>query len=373
MATKGRPFGGTKFANAKFSANSKKKINPEVKISKIKPLDDDNREYICTCCGKSYKHQKNNFSVTSSPLFAGNNGYIPICRNCVDNYYNQLVDYFSGNEEHAIERCCQIFDWYYSDEVSAMTQKSMSAGKTRIGLYPSKMNVSRNRKASTYLDTILERNDDVIENITDLDDIQDSVVPDGNENVVSQNDIEMFGCGYKPDEYRYLREQYDEWTTRYEAKTKAQEELFKAICITQLTLRRAQQQNNPKGIADATKSFQDLLGSANLKPSQNNDNALVEQNTFGTLIKKWEDERPIPEAEEEFKDVDGIKRYIDAYFFGHLAKVMKIDNDYSKIYDEEMAKYTVQKPQYEGDDITGTELDSRFDEAGNDGNATEES
>ena len=185
----------------------------------------------------------------------------------------------------------------------------------------------------------------------------------------------MFGVGYKPDEYYYLREQYDEWITRYEAKTKAQEELFKAICITQLTIRRAQQQNNPKAIADATKSFQDLLGSANLKPSQNNDNALVEQNTFGTLIKKWEDERPIPEAEDEFKDVDGIKRYIDAYFFGHLAKVMKIDNDYSKIYDEEMAKYTVQKPQYEGDDISGLETDTRFDETekGNDGNTTSES
>jgi len=353
MATKGRPFGGTKFTNAKLSANSKKKINPDAKITKIEATPDDDREYYCTCCGKKYKHQKNNFSVTSSPLFAGNNGYVSICKSCVDKYYLQLVDYYSGNEEHAIERCCQLFDWYYSDDVAAMTQKSMSAGKTRIGLYPSKMNVVQNKKTSTYLDTVMEKSKDTIDSIADL---QDSTInPEDGELQVSTEDVEMFGAGYKPDEYHFLREQYDEWITRYEAKTKAQEELFKVICIAQLSIRRAQQQNNSKGVAEATKSFQDLLGSANLKPSQNNDNSLVEQNTFGTLIKKWEDENPIPEAEYEFKDVDNIKKYIDVFFYGHLAKTMNIENDYSKLYDEEMGKYTVEQPRYEDDSVSDEE------------------
>jgi len=342
MASKGRPFGGTKLSGVTLSANSKKKINTEAKITKIEAVKDE-LGYRCSCCGKTFKSQRNNFSVSSSPLFAGNNGFIPFCKNCVDTYYLKLVEFYSGNEEHAIERCCQIFDWFYSDNIAAMTQKSLSAGKTRIGLYPSKMNIVQDKGCATYLDTIERKENDTINNISELKELNN-----GDEGIqVSEEDINMFGAGYKPDEYVFLREQFDEWVTRHEAKTKAQEELFKALCMAQLLIRRAQQQNNPKGVAEAFKSFQDLLGSANLKPNQNNDNSLVEQNTFGTLIKKWEDEQPIPELDEEFRDVDYIKKYIDTFFFGHLSKAMKIENDYAAKYEEEMSKYTVTKQEYE--------------------------
>ena len=98
------------------------------------------------------------------------------------------------------------------------------------------------------------------------------------------------------------------------------------------------------------KTFQDLLGSANIKPTQTNDNALADQNTFGTLIQKWEVEKPIPEPDPEWKDIDGIIKYISIWFLGHLCKMMGIKNSYSKLYEDEMLKYRVQKPQYEEDD-----------------------
>ena len=124
---------------------------------------------------------------------------------------------------------------------------------------------------------------------------------------------------YSDEEYEYLESEYQSWTTRHECKTKAQEEIFKGLCIAQLTIRRARQNGTNKEFTDAIKTFQDLLGAANLKPSQTNDNALVEQNTFGTLIRRIENERPIREALPEWKDVDDIERYIDTYFLGHMA------------------------------------------------------
>ena len=45
-------------------------------------------------------------------------------------------------------------------------------------------------------------------------------------------------------------------------------------------------------------------------------------NAFGTLIDKWENTRPIPEIDEELKDVDNIGVYLDVFFKGHLAKMM---------------------------------------------------
>ena len=72
--------------------------------------------------------------------------------------------------------------------------------------------------------------------------------------------------------------------------------------------------------------------------------------SFGSLIRKWEDEKPIPEAKPEWKDVDGIRRYISVYFYGHLSKMFGFRNDWAKLYDEEIAKYTVKKPQMDTED-----------------------
>lgn len=98
-------------------------------------------------------------------------------------------------------------------------------------------------------------------------------------------------------------------------------------------------------LVEALKVFQDLLGTANLKPSQNNEKAMVEQNTFGTLIKKWENERPISEPLPEWQDVDNIRKYITVYFLGHLCKMVGVQNKYSAAYEEEMAKYRVEMPE----------------------------
>lgn len=354
---RGRPAGGTKFKNAELQFHKKTLINPKAKIENIKAVD-ENAVYKCTCCGKEFKNQRNNFSPSSSPLYASNNHYINVCKTCLDKYYLQLVNYFSGNEEKAIERCCQLFDWYYSLEAVAMTQKCLSIDKTRIGLYPSKTNMTQvQKKGTTYLDTIRERNGVVIDTIEDLPE----ELTEDEQSLINAEDIKFFGGGYKPDEYIYLKEQYSDWVTRYECTTKAQEELFKTICIASLSIRQAQQQKNQKAATDAMKAFQDLLGTAKLQPKQTNDNSLVEQNTLGTLIKKWEDEQPIPEPSPEFQDVDNIKKYIDTYFLGHLAKMMGIENDYSKEYDEEMAHYTVEKPQY-FEDVNETTSEENSDD-----------
>lgn len=349
----GRPKGGSTMKNVERALRAKTKVNKDKKITKI-TIDDEETQYRCVCCGKYYKMQRNNFIVSRSPLFKGNNGYVPICKVCMDQYYEQLVEFFDDNETKAIERCCQLFDWYFSTDAVAQTLKTPASGKTRVTLYPSRLNILPN-KGLSYLDTIAERVNDG-EIITDIDDIGEEGVEisdeETGENItIDKKTIIFWGAGYKPSEYSYLQEQYDEWTTRYEAETKAQEELFKNLCISQLSIQQAKQKGTIKDFSDATKTFQDLLGSANLKPNQNNSNDLVERNCFGTLIKRWEDEKPIPEPEDEFKDVDNIKKYINTFFAGQLAEMLKIDNPNSQAYREEIGKYTVKKPEYEGDDV----------------------
>ena len=338
-----------KLEQSKTLSASEINVNPAAVVKKITPKETKG-EYKCSCCGKVYSYQKDNFPVSNSILFAGNNGYLTVCRNCIDKYYLQLVEFYSGNEEHAIEHCCRQFDWYYSNDAVAMT-KNISAGRSRILMYPSKMNmVQIKNKGTTYLDTLRERSN---EKIMSVEDIEKSQPTEDKKNEIEREAIAFFGLGYTPEDYTFLWQQYQDWVSRYECQTKAQEELFKNICITQLAIQKAQRSGNVRAANDAMKTFQDLLGTANLKPSQNNDNALAEQNTFGTLIKKWESERPICEPEKEWEDVDGINKAIDTFFLGHLSNLVHVKNDNAQLYLDEMAKYSVKPPVYEDDEEVG--------------------
>ena len=298
--------------------------------------------FKCTQCGEVYPVQKRNFLTTSSPLYAANNGYLSVCKTCVEKHYLLLVELYNGNENKALESCCQLFDWYYRRDIAAMTKTEEG---TRVIYYPSKAQmIQLKAKGKTYLDTVKER----IANGETFGDCE-----------VTYDVIKFFGPGYKDEDYEFLAEQYNDWTSRYECLTKAQEEIFKAICVNQLVMIRAQRAGNTKDVVDTTKAFQSLLETAGLKPNQEDHNK--EQRTFGEWIKKIEETRPIPEPAEEWKDVDGIKNYIETWFLGHMCELLHIPNDKREKYRAELAKYTVTPPTHDGfEDVIDTSILDKF-------------
>ena len=318
----------------------------------------DTTLYKCTCCGVKYKTQKGNFLMSGSPLFAGNNGYVTICRSCTDNLYNRVLGEFNGDAEKAIDYICGIFDLYFNEEVVAST-KDIVAPNTRISVYPSRLNMAQYSKhrGKTYLDTIKERfdrpkieNDEVIgESLDPQDDLSD----------ISPETIKFFGSGLTADDYRYLQEQYNDWTTRYTCETKAQELMFKKICLAQLADEEAHRKRDPKEIEKTTRILQSLLTDLNITPRQDSANLASGQDTFGTLIKKLENERPVSEPQEQWKDVDGIHKYIDTWFFGRLCELVDIQNPNENKYQEEVAKYSIAPPQQ--DDLFGETETSLLD------------
>lgn len=350
--------GDKKTTAKRISSARPVKINPNAPIKAITP--DVDGKYKCSCCGKVYPRQSGYFSVTNSVLYKGNNGYLTICRSCAEKYYQQLIDFYSGNKEHALEHCCWLFDWYYNPDIIPMLHNS-EKGRTEVSNYTSRMNMIHvQKKGTTYLDTIKDKSK---ERIMSVEDVRSSNEADSSEKesiAITADIIKEWGTGYTNDEYQYLIDQYKDWTTRHECKTKAQEELFRTLCVAQLSIRRAQEKGVAKELSEATKVFQDLLGSANLKPSQTNDNTLIEQNTFGTLIKKYENEKPICEPDPQWQDVDGIKQYIDTYFLGHLAKLVHIKNDNEEAYSREMEKYTVKPPEYLEEEQGDTSLLDKY-------------
>ena len=327
-------------------------------IQKIKyAKEDEPNFYKCPCCATSYKSLDGNFPASQSEMYVGWNYHLPICRKCLDRTYEHYVEAYGNDEDMAIRRICEKFDIYYSTRLLSASRK-ITKDRSRIHTYISKANLIQ-YKGKTF-DTTLdeERKGDVIET---LDDVK-------NDKKTKLKTVKFFGTGFSDDDYQYLQEQYDDWTTRHECKTKAQEEVFKRICFKQLEILKATR--NGENTKDLDYTYQQLLDTANLKPKQTNMDALAEDRTFGQLIRIWENEKPIPEPDEEFRDVDGIGRYISIFFLGHLAKMVGIKNKFSRMYEEEMNKYTVTKPEYEEDTealfdaIFGGHLESSRDSDG---------
>lgn len=153
----------------------------------------------------------------------------------------------------------------------------------------------------------------------------------------------IFGDGFTESDYIYLQDQYDDWYARTQVDTKAQEMIIIQLCFNQLNTWKAQKMG--KDTKDLIKSFNDLMSSGNLQPRQNVGNASGDTLTYGQQIEKLEMTRPVSEPSDEFKDVDGIMKYISTWFLGHIAKAFGLKNVYSQMYEIESKKYTVEPPK----------------------------
>ena len=167
---------------------------------------------------------------------------------------------------------------------------------------------------------------------------------------VKQSTVKKFGNGLNNDDYLFLQDQYDDWVTRYECKTKAQEELFERLCFKKLEIFKATRDGKPT--KDLDESYQKLMSTANITPKQNSLDALSEAQTMGTLIQKWEEERPLPEIDPELEDVDKIGLYIDVFFKGHMSKMLNLKNPLVNIYENFIRKLTVTKPEYDEEEAS---------------------
>ena len=312
----------------------------------------------CTCfyCGKEYVDTN---YYKSNSVFYSNIGRIPYCKQCIEKFYQQFYEKYTNEgcltpEKKAVQRVCMIFDIYYKEDIfnSAIDDaKRRKMNISAMGAYMKMIQLQQyNRNKEIYENTITQA---VQENFA-----MASIADISGETTVDQKTINFFGTGFTDEDYKFLQREYDDWTARHECKTKTQEEIFKDICFNRLqNLKALRRGEDTKDIAA---SFQKMLDAGKLQPKQNAGDATADNQTFGTLIDRWENERPLPEIDEELRDVDKIGIYIDTFFKGHLAKMMGIKNGFSNSYTKFMKKYTVDKPEYDNDENSEALFDAIF-------------
>jgi len=166
-----------------------------------------------------------------------------------------------------------------------------------------------------------------------------------------KNGKKRFG-NYAPEDLMFLENEYQDWITRYECNTKAQESIFERLSFKKWEINKATKSGLPT--KDLDKTYQELLATANIQPRQSGMDSMAEAQTLGTLIQKYEETRPLPEIDPELEDVDRIGLYIDSFYRGHACKMLGIKNTFTNLYEKVMSKYTVKPPEY--DDESDSEI-----------------
>jgi hypothetical protein len=303
-------------------------------------------KYTCIYCGNEYVDTN---YYNSYSKFYSNTGKVPYCKQCIERFYQYYLEKYTNEgcltpERKAVKRLCMILDVYFREDVLNSSMKKVKDGIMNISLIGQYMKTIQlcqySRNKETYENTITQEEKDGLIAVP-ISDISDS-------RNVDEDTIRFFGNGFTDSDYEFLKREYEDWTARHECKTKSQEEIFKDICFNRLQNLKALQKG--EDTKDITASFQKLLDSGKLQPKQNAGDTMADNQTFGTLIDKWENTRPLPEIDEELRDVDKIGYYIDTFFRGHTCRMLNVKNALSNLYSSMMKKFTVNKPEYNLDE-----------------------
>lgn len=311
---------------------------------------------VCHRCGTVYSRRKGYFPVSYSVLNKGT-GHTHICRNCIDNIYDGYLSQ-CNDPKLAVRQVCRKLDLFWSEKVFDIVNKQ-SVPRSMMTQYLSKI-ASTTYAGKSYDDTLsLEgtlwnfgqnTTDAIVEEKPEEKPVE-TPTQDGDESV--SDDIVMFwGSGYTPNMYRELEQRKAYWVKRlgedYEMDI-GTEAIIRQICALELDINRDRAAG--KAIDKNVNALNNLLGSAKLKPNQKNDDIDTDtiNSPLGVWIYRYEYQKPLPDVDDDLKDVNKLRKYVFTWL-GHLCKMLNIKNAYSDLYESEISKYTVDKPEYDGDD-----------------------
>lgn len=272
----------------------------------------------CTCCGRSFDKLLG-FYLSASPLFEGNDNRMHICKECVWNTFDKYVEHY-GDEEKALYRLTLLLDGYFDNHVLNVIYNTAKKTNTNLAkVYFQKINTLKQYKTKTSLDSQVFISDE------ELSSANANVKVEEEENPITAEIIRRWGKGMNNEDYLYLEEKYQDLIAVYDHRSPVQRMLYENIARTQLEAEKSRKVGNLVGYEKMMNTLSKLMGDGNVKPVQ--ENAVSDDDaSFGQFINKIENEEPIPEPLDFFKDVDGFRRYVNEWFIKPFAKVFDLDS-----------------------------------------------
>ena len=297
-------------------------VETELKVIKpIEPVAED--YYKCCTCGKKYTKQSGNFSYSQSPMFKGNNSFLPICNHCLENLVEQYTELL-GSQNEAIKRVCLHWDIYVSDSLLNSTKK-IDANRSRIKCYVKNCNLHPNC-GKTYDTYLREINEGIIQNVEQIEEMK----ADGQTGItkvmferwgqVSTEDIIAL-----EDHYKMLKKQNPNCDNN-------QEIFIKDLCYTKLLQLKSFKDGNSGDFEKYTKLYRDTFKQAGLKTIQETDASGEE--TLGVTLAVISQYTPEEYYKDKklYKDFDGIGEYFSRFVLRPLKNLVLGTTERDKEY-----------------------------------------
>lgn len=303
-------------------------------------------------CGTAYARRKGYFPVSYAVLHRGI-GYLPICKSCVERIYDGYLEQ-CNDPKTALRQLCRKLDLYWDEHVYEYIA-ARTTTRSLVAQYLQR--ITNTKHAGKSYDTTLEKEgtlwsfDDniVINNETEAEeDVQEDI-----EETIPKKYIKYWGEGYKASVYKDLEQRKANWMASFPDQSAidfSTESLIKQICFLEVEMNNARAKG--RSVDKLLNSYNTLLGSANLKPvqrKQEEDEMGLDKTPLGVWLYRYENKRPLPEIDDDCKDVNGLRRYVFTWM-GHLCKMLGLKNAYEQLYQDEINKLRVEKPEYDGDD-----------------------
>ena len=291
------------------------------------------RKIKCTCCGLEKTSMREFYA--SNSYFYKDVGRIPICKSCIEEKYNVVVEKFKDKKIAAM-KVFQSIDVYFDEELFDSCISKYSDNKW-IGEYMRIINSNSKYKGKTSEDNV-EVELPIVKTVEDEE--NEDVAK-----VVAKSIKRKWGDGFTDEEYGQLEYLEKEYLDNCEHDTLTQIKLYRELCVLELERDKART-TDKKAFKDYSELISKKMTDANIKPNQQKVIGEADEDLLSMRTKMIEKYRPIGLGQNEFEDVDHIQKYFNDYIIKSLAMNLGLakgefsldENDDTIVLDEKLTQ-----------------------------------
>lgn len=270
--------------------------------------------YYCAVCGSSHASQQGYFIPTQSPIWAGNNGYAPICKQCGGRLFEHYQMAYGGDTPKAIRRMCMLLDIYYNAADVELAISSKINGRSEFEKYMARTKIGGS-VGKTFDTSIDEERQGITPTFSFItndfmeSEYEKSIIPDGKKLIDS---YERWGTGLEPSDYPLLDGHYKMLKKNNPNIDNNQEIFIKDLCNINLMKVKAMSAGNLDSYVKASEQYSKIFARAGLKTVDEKDT--VEETVGVTLstISKYTPEE-FYKNKNLYTDYDKLGEYYDRH------------------------------------------------------------
>lgn len=254
-------------------------------------------------------------------MYKFNDGRMPICKECLSKLFKELQAKYS-DEVKALYHLCMLFDIYFDKDLvtKSSNMENFSDEDNLLKSYMKNVNSLNQYKFKDSMSSdCIVLDDSLLENKKEEVEINNKTLFE----VTDKMEV-RWGASLPIEDYMFLESKYKEFTDVYECRTPAQRLIFEQIAKCLLRGEKALKKDNDVAFEKMNNMVSKLMTDGNIKPIQEASVAEDDTATWGKWINLIEQERPIGEPCEQFKDVDKISTYITKWFTRQMQRVFDL-------------------------------------------------